>query len=919
MFDTLLTTKTIIPPTKPILVKRPRLETKINECIQQKLLLISAPAGFGKTTLIASCINNIGISVAWLSLDKNDNQIERFLIYLIAAIHKTDSTFGERTIQLMQGLQVNTETILISLINEMNFSKKETILVLDDYQFITNREIHELVIFIIENCPGHFHLTIASRSDPPFPLARLRARGQLVELRTADLRFNDNETNQFLNDLMQLDLEVSSVALLEKRTEGWITGLQMAALSLQNRENKHEFIVQFSGTHRFILDYLLEEVLANQTPEIQRFLLNTSILIRFTAPLCDAVMKKDKIDVIENNPLDQPVAGLSNHSASCLDYLENTNLFLVPLDEERTWYRYHHLFADLLQARLQQTCDSKELSALHSKAAKWYENNNLTFEALHHASITEDNVWVERLIEKNFMEIFQRRNSAFLSLWTGELSKELIFKRPGLCIHAAMTRCWLGELDEAELLLNEAEKHFQSEPSTVETRAIKGQFAYVKSRITAMRGDFPGAIDLCLEAKSNTPESNQALLGGIGVMLGYGYFLNGDFLNAIKVLEETIQAGITARAINSTIGAYCVLARLYKLHGELGKALTLYREAQKLIETSDFQHQGAMSIVEMGLADIMYERNMLQDAQTHIERGLQNVHLWGKADDVVLALATATQIHQSLGEIDVALETIEKGIKIVHSSGLFPEAQQVVETTNIRLQLVKGDPITIRQWVNVMEKDLDQKLSFCYNNELSLITLARVYLVQGKFNRCIKLLERMEFDSQLQQRKDRVIKSLIIKALAFQKMGKMKQAISCLEKSLFFAEKEGYSRPFLDEGRVMHIMLSRWLASNSENKLKDYVVYLLIEFENEPKTITETTEKSFSKDSSKQALIDPISQRELEVLQLMAQGKTNPQIAEELVVARGTVKAHTANIFRKLDVANRTEAAARARELGIIF
>jgi LuxR family maltose regulon positive regulatory protein len=914
--ETLIQTKLHLPFTKKGLVLRPRLRESVLEGLSKPLTLVAAPAGFGKTTLVASCVASCELPVAWLSLDKDDNKAGRFLNYLVAAIQKIDNTIGNEAAQLMKvAQQVSTESVLTSLSNDLETTKREIVLVLDDYQFINNLAVHEQVAFLLEHCPNTFHLVIATRSDPPLPLARLRARDQMVELRVADLRFTESEAVQFMNNVMGLHLDEGAVAVLEERTEGWIAGLQMAALSMRNREDVSGFIEEFSGTNRYILDYLLEEVLSSQSTETQCFLLNTSILDRLNARLCDAVLADDEASKRKNADKSAHSGSLiSSKSSSILEYLERANLFLVPLDDERNWYRYHHLFSDLLRALLQQTLKPREIAALHSRAARWYEQNGLTYEAIQHASLAADDEWVERLIEQNYMEIFQRRDSASVRFWTGNLAREMIFKRPRLCIHTALKRSWLGNLDEADLFLNEAEKRIQEMPATPETPAMLGNLAYVRSRVTAMRGDIRGAIKLGLTARENTPQSNQALLGGIGVMLGYAYFLDGDFSNASQTLIETIQAGKSVSAVNTTIGAYGVLGRLYALQGQLHKSLELYQEADKFINDVGGGILGVVGIVKMGSADVLYAWNDLESAHNHIKQGLELLPLWNKPDDMALAYITLSRIQLAQGNPTSAAETIEKGSQVIHTSSVFSEARDSVETAGIRLRLALGKSLEVGGWISSMEKNLNTEDPYRFENELIHITLARVYIAQKKWNESLGLLSRLEANAQSGRRTGRLIEILILEALAKHKLDESAQALEILAKSLSLAEPEGYIRVFVDEGELMRLLLARWLAHADNSPLRDYAIRLLSHFDVETHNVATLREKT----SPAEHLVEPLSQRELEVLHIIALGKTNQEIAQQLIISPGTVKAHSANIYRKLDVANRTEAVARARQLGII-
>ena len=917
--DPLIHTKLHLPFTRPELVTRPRLAEQIAQGLRSPLILITAPAGFGKTTLVASSITCCGMAVAWLSLDKNDNQEGCFLRYLVAALQEANQAIGSDAARLLAAAQqAPPKAILTSLINDLDSANPEIVLVLDDYQFISSQAVHEQMVFLLEHCPKPLHLVIASRSDPPLPIARLRARGQMVELRASDLRFSEGEAAQFLNDVMGLRLDAESVKVLEERTEGWIAGLQMAALSMRDRKDVVGFIEGFSGTNRYILDYLLEEVLAGQPPQVQHFLLCTSILERLTAPLCDAVTSVSLSTSLADSEGakregdDRPL--FASQSASILEYLERANLFLTPLDDERIWYRYHHLFADLLYARLQQTLKSQDIAALHTRAAQWYQHNGLTYEAIHHASLTSNNEWVEQLIEQNYMEMFHRGEASSMRSWTGKLSKELIYRRPWLCIYEAQSHAMFGQLDEADELTAKAEEHLQSEKTAGDPNVMLGHLAYVKSRVTAMRGDVSRSIELSLIARENTPASNQALQSGIGVMLGVGYMLNGDFDNAIHVLSETIQYSIAVNAINGTMAAYGHLARLYAIQGQFQKSYELYREAGKFADKAGSQNRGVMSLADIGIANVLYELNDLEEALAHVEHALALISLWGNADDIVLAHTIHAQIQLAQGNITGAEDAVEKGIHLIKERGVFPTARDVLRTAQVKLWLAKGDTLSAGRWAASQEERLISDSGFRFENELTRITIARVYMAQKKPDETIRLLNRLEESAEAGGRTGRLIEILIIKALTLQMLYETVQALVALGRSLTLAEPGEYVRTFVNEGLPMQMLLAQWLAHASSGPVRDYSICLLSQFEAELPNIKAVQEKIYPTET----LVEPLSPRELEVLQLIALGKTNQEIARQLVVSPGTVKAHTASIYGKLDVANRTEAVARARQLGIL-
>jgi len=699
--------------------------------------------------------------------------------------------------------------------------------------------------------------------------------------------------------------------------------LQMAALSMQNRKDVISFIEGFSGTNRYILDYLLEEILTRQSPEIQRFLLFTSILERLTAPLCDAVMVNDEEITHKGNG--QPFLSeriVLSPSIPTLEYLEKVNLFLVPLDDERIWYRYHHLFADLLRAQLQKSLGAENIAKLHIRAAEWHGQNGSVLEAIHHAAIASDDERVERFIEQNYMELVSRGEQSGLRFWTNKINKELVYSRPWLCIYEAYSRSWFGELDEADLFLEEAEKRIRPEISAPDAYSMLGHIAYVKSRVTAMRGDINRAIELCLAAREYVPDENLALRLDTRITLGYEYFLCGDYANASQILNETIRSGITAGAVINTVAASCLMARLYAVQGMLHKSYDTYQTAAQYIPGASGQHLGARALVEVGIANVLCEWNNLEAAQTHIKQGLAWLPFWDKADDLALAYITLARIHLAQANISNSIEAVEKAIQFIQTRGVFSEARNETEIAQVKLWLVQGDLQVANRWVASLEQRLGSDDPFRFENELAQITRARIYIAQKKNNEAIDLLSDLEEAARSARRIGRVIEILLLETLALREIGDTEHAIQVLTNCLTLAEPEGYVRVFLDEGQPMQMLLVQWLAHASAGPLRDYAVHLSSQFDAEPHMVIPPQKKIPPTDahsaSTEQALVEPLSQRELEVLHLIALGKTNQEIARQLVVARGTIKAHAASIYRKLGVTNRTEAAARARELGIL-
>jgi LuxR family maltose regulon positive regulatory protein len=649
-------------------------------------------------------------------------------------------------------------------------------------------------------------------------------------------------------------------------------------------------------------------------------------LERLTAPLCDTVLS----DVEESNrgddlstPSDQFLVG---QSASILEYLERSNLFLVPLDDKRKWYRYHHLFADLLRAQLQKSLGARGVARLHLHAAAWHDQNGSVLEAIHHASMASDGEMVERLIKQNYLEMMNRGEMSWVRSWMGNLKKELVYRRPWLCLYEALNRSWFGKLDEANLYLDRADKHIRVEGPASDVQPMLGYHAYVKSRVTAMQGNTRRAIEYCLTARKNVPADNLDLQIDFSITLGYEYFLYGDFINAEEILNETIQKGYIAKAVNNPVAAYCLLARSQVFQGRLYKANDLLQKAAQLIHEAGNQYLGAAGLVDVEKAALLCEWNDLDSALVHLERGLEYLPWWGKADDYCLAYITLSRIHLALGNLSEAKSAVERAVQLIQTCGVFSEAHSAVEAAEIKMWLHQGDWSSIDRWAVSHDEYARLDDQFGFENELTHLTRARVFIAQKKPSEAIGLLRKLEEIARSAGRLGRVIGILLLEALAMQEISDSENANLALTKCLTLAEPQGYVRVFLDEGKSMQMLIAQWLANTDSNPLRDYAIHLLSKFESEPHRVA-AGQETVPPDSglvasvfrpTKDTLVEPLSPRELEVLHHIAMGKTNKEIAHQLIITPGTVKAHTASIYRKLDVANRTEAAARARQLGII-
>ena len=936
--NSLIRTKLRQPFTRPSLVNRPRLQTQIANGLRGPLTLIIAPAGFGKTTLVASCIAGCGMPVAWLSLDKDDNQAGRFLTYLMAALQTADHRIGSEAAQLMaETQQTFPEGVLTSLINDLDAASGEMLLALDDYQFIASPEVHAVVAFILDHSPHNFHLLIASRSDPPLPLARLRARGQLVELRAAELRFTPAEAGQFLNDVMGLQLDDRSLEVLEERTEGWVAGLQMAALSMRDRKDVPRFIEGFSGTNRFILDYLLEEVLATQPPEIQQFLLCTSILDRLTAPLCEVVLEAVKLEgwnKDQSSTAIQPAGSLN--CQSILEYLERSNLFLIVLEDERQWYRYHHLFADLLRARLDQLHPGFSLR-IHTLAATWYETHGFYEEAIHHALAARDYPNAARLVEAVAENAWLNGQYASILAWMNAIPAELIHTRPWLCIWIAWAYTQMGVSQDIDRWITAAEQVIKNQSkdnsaiaapdASQDALALMNEIAALRAFSVSFSHDYDRSIELAETVLKNPPLKNKKVAQftrcNILHLLSSMYFVTGNLLKAEQTCLETIELandmGIMLRLLHCTNK----LILVHKVNGRLHRSYQLIDETFSLLQQQGFQYYFAVVQLSFRKIELLYEWNQLEEFQHLVDFVLNQKML---ADvpyllvDFYHVQALDCLIKQDYSGSQAALD---KAKELARQSYIWEGLTWRTEKLQIRLWLESGKLPLAVVWSSQPFEDQDEILRF--PTETGALAQARILLEQADYDEALTLLDRLVNLAEAEGRNGSLIEIRALKAIALLGLENIRQATAEVESALALAEPEGYVRTFIDEGQPMLKLLSR-VAKDASSPHAKYAHRLLTECREDKGSARINLQHNVSPedrimplpDASNASLIEPLSVRELEVLQLLALGRTNQEIANQLIVATGTVKAHAANIYRKLDVANRTEAVARARQLGIL-
>jgi LuxR family maltose regulon positive regulatory protein len=883
MQTALLTTKLYIPPTRPKLVARPRLVERLQAGLRGPLMLISAPAGYGKTTLLSEWRAGAGrdCPVAWFSIDSEDNNLFRFWGYVVAALETLQEGLTNNVASLLQLPQFPTaEELITSLINDLSSFANDFILVLDDYQTITSSKIHQYLTYLVDHLPLQMHLVLLTRIDPSLPLARLRARNQLVELRASDLRFTADETAEFLNTVMGLRLSAENVKALEYRTEGWIAGLQIAALTMQGKDDVDSFIRRFTGNNRYVMDFLVEEVLQQQTESIQNFLLRTSILDRLTGSLCDAVTDQQ-------------------NSERTLAELELSNLFVVPLDNECQWYRFHHLFSEALQIRLRQS-DPKQLLELHRRAARWLEQHDFLLEALQHALAAEDKELTGRLAELSGAQMLARGELMALLDWHERL-KDISLERPHLCVDKAWALMLTGQVDEVESLLGRAEQLILGHTPDETIQHMRGHIAAIRCFMASRTGDAPRCIELGGHALEDLPETDPGVRGVVHLALGGTHIQRDDFPAAIQSIKEASRLGKLAGNFNLAVTAISTVANLLMAQGQLHRSEEMYREAMQLARLPNGHVLPIAGRVHSGLCRLFYEWNDLPAANDHARQTYEMGQKWGNADSLLTAHVMLARIHQARGEIGGAEESLQSAENLVRTRQLTPSSAEWVEMARLSLWLVQGNLEACARWMRANDPKSSGEHTLNAGKQL---ILARILLAQGNHTRASRMLAQFLPDNETVKHWGTVIELLVLQSIACQQKGDLPDALNTLSRALSLAEPEGYIRTFLDEGEPMLSLLRR---AASKGLHPAYIRRIL----------AATTSEGRSSQSV-QPLIEPLSERELVILRMVAAGKSNQQIGGELFLAVGTVKRHVSNIFGKMNVRSRTECVARARELGLL-
>jgi LuxR family maltose regulon positive regulatory protein len=880
----ILATKLYVPPPRPEAVPRPRLIERLDEGLHRKLTLLSAPAGFGKTTLLGEWVATLPRPAAWLSLDEGDNDPTRFLAYLVAALRTIAPNMGEGLLGALQSPQPPpTESVLTALLNEMAAVAEDSVLVLDDYHLIDARAVDDALTFLLEHLPPRVHLVIATREDPSLPIARLRAKGQLGELRAADLRFTPDEAAGFLGGVMGLDLSAQDVAALETRTEGWVAGLQLAAISMQGHKDATSFIESFTGSHRFVLDYLVEEVLEQQPESVQTFLLRTSILDRLCGPLCDAVLLDSSASAQET-----------------LEYIDRANLFLVPLDDERRWYRYHHLFAELLRQRLHLSADSPTddgerggVAELHNRASAWYEDHGLEVDAFRHAAAANDVVRAERLIEGEGVPLYFRGTVAPVLKWLESLPKTVLDARPSLWVMYASVLL-LVDHTAVEGKLRAAEAALQGTNPDDRTKDLVGRIASLRATLAVIEHDAETIIAQSRRALEHLHPDNLPVRTATTWTLGHAHQLQGNRTAASRAYAEVISTGESFGDSVYTIAATINLGQLQEADNRLPLAAESY---QRVLQLAGDPPQPIACEACLGLARITYQWNDLEAAQQHGKRFVQLTRHMGSVDSFASYDVFLARLKLARGDVDGAVAVLAKAEEFVRQNN-FEFRMPDVAAAQVLTLLRRGDPVAAAHLADAHELPVSQ---------------ARVRLAQGGTSAALATLDPVRRHAEAKGWENERLEVMVLQALALRAHGESDRAVQLLGEALALAERDGFVRIFVDEGLPMAQLLSE---AGTHGVMPDFIATLLAAFEAEGQGSEE--EYYLPPARLAQPLTEPLSRRELEVLQLIAQGLSNREICERLFLALDTVKGHNRRIFGKLSAQRRTEAVEKARSLSIL-
>ncbi len=902
----LLESKHRVPGRRPNAVARPRLDERLNAALCSWLTVLSAPAGFGKTTLLTEWLATFGPgapAVAWVSLDERDNDAALFWTYVVTAIGRAVEDVGGAALGLLDASPPATEAALAALLNDLGGLTRDLLLVLDDYHLIEAADVHEEMTFLLAHQPPQLHVVLATRTDPPLPLARMRARGQLSEVRAADLRFTVEESAAYLNKSMGFRLSEGDVTSLDGRTEGWIAALQLAALSMQGRSDVSAFIAGFAGDDRYVVDYLGEEVLARQPPDVRQFLLQTSILERLTGPLCDAVTGR-------------------RDSKATLVALERANMFVVPLDDKRQWYRYHHLFADVLRAHLHDE-QPERTAELHARASAWFEANGDSSQAVSHALAGGDVDRAADLMELAVRTMLRDRREAELAGWVLVLPDDVVRKRPVLGIGFVAALAQVSNFDTVGQRLSDVERSVRAEGGSwplqpppdlivvdrVAYRSLPAQIHLYRAALNLAGADLEGTVTQAREALSLAPPDDALTRASASALQGLASLTAGDLSRAHAAYTRTVAELTSVGFLADVLGCCITLGDIRRAQGRLGDELRTYQWALDLAPpragTDPLRGTADMHV---GIAGVLLERDDLAAAGEHLDVNRRFGDHIGLPQNPYRWRVAMARLREAQGDLDDALELLDEADDVY--VGDFNPNVRPVPAVRARLRLRRGELDMAGAWARERHLSPDDELS--YLREFEHVTLARLLLARhrrdrdsGALDDALGLLERLLAAAQHGGRGGSVLEVLILQALARQAQGDLPAALAGLRDAVTLAQPEGYVRLFADEGPPMAALFKALIRQSTS---PGYVRRLMA-------ATTRTEHHDLSRPA---ALVEPLSDRELDVLRLLGTDLDGPDIARALSVSLSTVRTHTRNIYAKLGVNSRRAAVRQAHDLKLL-
>ena len=896
----MIATKLYVPKLRRGLVTRPRLSERLRRGADSRLTLLSAPAGFGKTTLLAEWLGESPGDercVAWLSLDAADSEPTSFWTCVVTALHAAVPGVGVSTLELVTSSPLPTERVLTTVVNELAAAPYEVWLVLDDYHLVDGHEVRDGMTFLLEHLPPDVHVVLSTRADPDLPLARWRARGELVEIRAADLRFTSEETATYLKEATGMGLAAADVEVLEERTEGWIAALQLAALSIQGRDDAPGFIARFAGNDRYIVDYLVEEVLAHQSDQVREFLLDSAVLDRLTGSLCDAVTGRAD-------------------GGQMLMALERANLFIAPLDDRREWYRYHPLFADVLRARLLSE-RPEQVRLLHQRASAWYEHHDLSEEAIGHALAARDFDRATYLIEMAVPAIRRNRREAMLLGWLKALPDDAVRRSPVLSVLYGYMLMAAGDLEAVEARLDDADRALAAGPAasappraeTEDLRTLPSTIAIHRASLAQARGDTAGTAEHARRALELAGPDDHLARGGAAGFLGLASWAQGDVTGALETFTQAVASLHAAGNLVDELSSTVVLADMWLAAGRPSRARRLYVRALQVSEAHGDPVLRATPDLHVGLSEMDYEVGDLESARRHLERAAalgegaamtEGRHRW---------FVAMGRIAAAEGDPQEALSLLDRAEQL-HRPGFFPDVRPIA-AIRARIWIAQGDRSQAAEWAR--ERGVSVQDGAEYLREYDHLTLIRLVIAEhraspdpGALDRAVGLLGRLHETAEASGRLGSLVEIRMLQALAHDAQGHRARAVASLRQTWAQApEPDGYVRLFLDEGAPMEQLLS---DAGHEGPAADHARRLLAFV----RPLPGQAAAAFVAPSA-----EPLTERELQVLRLLDSDLSGPQIARELFISHNTLRTHTKHIFTKLEVTTRRSAVRRAREHGL--